>query len=93
MTSEEEQAIVERRIAMEGRFVKMESQIDRLVSDAESEKGTRERVARDLKESFAGIKESFKAVDERLVKVEHKLYWASGIISAIIFASHLIFKG
>lgn len=86
MTAEDEEAKMERRVAMEGRFVRMESQIDRLVSDIESEKGTRQRIAEDLKKSF-------KEVDRRLTMVEHKLYWASGIISALIFISHFIFKG
>jgi hypothetical protein len=85
MTRDEEEALMDRRVEMEGRFVRMESQIDRLVSDAESEKGTRQRIAEDLKKNL-------KVMDERLTKIEHKLYWGSGIITTVVILANWYFR-
>lgn len=82
----EENNGVERRVAYEGRFVKLDEQVKRLVSDAESEKDTRRRVNISITEHFA-------QQDRRIESIEKKIYWFSGIISGFVFLVHWYFKG
>lgn len=48
MTPEEEEAMIERRVAMEGRFVKIESKIDILVAGADRTDADRKEINRRL---------------------------------------------
>lgn len=48
MPKEDDEAVVERRIAMEGRFVRIEGKIDALTQTAENDKATRKEVNRRL---------------------------------------------
>jgi hypothetical protein len=93
----------ERRVAYEGRFVRLEEQIKRLeeqigrlVSDAESEKETRRRVNVKIVQDFGSLDDRIDVLGEkiskRIGKIEHKIYWFSGIISAFVFGVHWIFK-
>ena len=85
MTTDEEEAMIERRVAMEGRFVRIESKLDMLVSNMNEDKILRSQVAEAL------VKTSDKT-DKRFTKIEHKLYWAAGVICTIVFAVNWFFK-
>lgn len=76
---------VERRIAQERRFTRLEEQVDRLVSDAESEKETRRR-------ANVRIVEDFAKLEKRILDLEHKVYWFSGCIAFFVFALHWLFR-
>lgn len=67
------------------RRVRLQEQVSRLISDAESEKETRRRTNQE-------ITMNFKAVDERLKSIEQKLYWYAGAIAAFYAVIHFFFK-
>lgn len=71
------------------RIVRLETQMDRFVSDAESEKGTRRRVAE-------AIDKRFIISEERVSKLERTVWRASGaatvFISVIMFLINLLMK-
>lgn len=85
MTSEEEEAMIERRVAMEGRFVRIESKLDMLVTSTNDDKIIRSQVAEQLDKTT-------KENDKRFTKIEHKLIWASGIITTVVVAANWFFK-
>jgi hypothetical protein len=67
------------------RIVKLETQMGRLVSDAESEKETRRRVA-------TAINERFLVSDERVRQLERTIWKASGAVMAVVFLLNLVAK-
>lgn len=67
------------------RRVRLQEQVSRLISDAESEKEARRRTNQD-------IAMNFKAVDERLKSIEQKLYWFAGSAAAFYAVFHFLFK-
>jgi hypothetical protein len=67
------------------RVVRMETQVGRLVSDAESEKDTRRRVNQDIDKRFT-------ATDARLSKIERTIWTAAGALAVIIFAIEFVVK-
>jgi hypothetical protein len=67
------------------RISKLEWQVGRLVSDAESEKDTRRRVA-------DAINARFIVSDERLRKLEHTIWGAAGAVAVVVLVINLIMK-
>lgn len=71
------------------RLVRVETQIGRLVSDAESEKETRRRTAQ-------RIEDRFQKIEERLAKIEKSIWTAAGIstgaMAVIVFLINLMVK-
>ncbi len=60
------------------RIAKLEIQVERFVSDAESEKDTRRR-------TNSAIFEKFDLFEERLRKIEKNIWLATGAIGVIVF--------
>ena len=83
---------VERRIAQEARLVKLETQSDRTVSDAESEKATRRRSGIDIQANFDKIEVRLLRIEEKLNALQNKMYWFSGAMAAFVFVIHWVFK-
>lgn len=70
------QLTVEQKISvLEKQVIVMEAQVARIVSDIESEKGTRARAARELSDSIVTI-------DKRLRLVEKSIWIAFGLLLA-----------
>ncbi len=67
------------------RIVRMETQVGRLVSDAESEKDTRRR-------ANETIEKRFTATDERLHKLERTIWTATGALAVIIAVIQIVLK-
>jgi hypothetical protein len=67
------------------RVVRVETQMGRLVSDAESEKDTRRRVNQSIDQRFA-------ATDLRLNKIERTIWTAAGALAVIIFVIEFVVK-
>jgi len=65
------------------RIVRIETQIGRLVSDAESEKDTRLRVNQ-------GISDRFDKIEVRLTKIERAFYIGTGGLAALMFILNAI---
>lgn len=72
----------ERRVD-DGRLIRLEAQVGRLVSDAESEKETRKR-------ANADIHERFEKFDERMRKMEHIIIWSSGAVSLLMIILNFV---
>lgn len=60
---------------LEKQMLVMETQLDRIISDIESEKGTRSRASRELSEAVT-------ALDKRLRLVEKSIWIAFGLLLA-----------
>ena len=92
--AESERNGIERRIAYEVRFAEITFQLDRLVSDAESEKETRARANEDVRRNFDKIElvveKLAKAMGNRMAAIERKLYYASGGLTVFIAISQLL---
>ena len=67
------------------RLVRVETQIARLVSDAESEKDTRRR-------ANEWINKKFEAQENRFTKIERIIYFSSGAVAVLILAIKLFWK-
>jgi len=65
------------------RITRLEEQMKRLLSHLESEKGTQQRIADDIKEKFA-------MSDERLNKVERTIWTATGALTIIVLLVNLL---
>ena len=85
MTKEDEEAMVERRIKMEGRFVRIETKIDRLIEDWEKDKAEKIDIS-------TALKVHNNEINERLTKIERQSYLAAGVIIAALAALHWIFR-
>jgi chromosome segregation ATPase len=83
---------VERRVAYESRFTRLEEQSKLLVADAESEKDTRRRVNLDIRGSFEKLNTRLDRIEEKINAIQNKLYWYSGAIAAFVFVIHWVFK-
>lgn len=71
------------------RIVRLETQMARIVSDAESEKGTRRRVA-------DAIDKRFLVSEERVRQLERTIWMASGtaagVVAIVVFLINLLMK-
>lgn len=79
-------------VATEGRFVKLELRVDRLVSDAESEKRTRANSNLDIAKDFLKVEAKMEKLEARIRHLEHKMYGFAGGISVVVYAIHWFFK-
>ncbi len=67
------------------RLVRLETQMERLVSDAESEKDTRARVNTEFARRFDEL-------EKRVRSLENKLWIASGGITVAVFVANFLFR-
>ena len=67
------------------RIVRLETQVSRLVSDAESEKDTRRRVS-------DSINQRFIVSEERVRSLERTIWMASGAVAVIVLIVNLVLK-
>lgn len=67
------------------RLVRAETQIARLVSDAESEKDTRKR-------ANEHIENRFTEQEKRFTKIERIIYVSSGAVAALMFVLKVFWK-
>ena len=67
------------------RLVKLETQVERLVSHVDSERGTQQRVA-------DAIDKRFVVSDERVRKLEHTIWSAAGAVAVIVLIVNLLMK-
>jgi len=67
------------------RLVRLEMQVGRLVSDAESEKDTRRRVSE-------AINHRFVVSEDRVRSLERTIWMASGAVAVIVLIVNLILK-
>jgi len=67
------------------RIVRLETQVNRLVSDAESEKDTRRRVS-------DSINQRFVVSEDRVRSLERTIWMASGAVAVIVLIVNLILK-
>lgn len=65
--------------------MRLETQVARLVSDAESEKDTRKRVNE-------WINKKFEAQEDRFTKIERIIYFSSGAVAVLMLAIKLFWK-
>jgi len=65
------------------RITRLEEQMKRLLSHLESEKGTQQRIAADIKEKFT-------MSDERLNKVERTIWTATGALAVVVLLINLL---
>jgi hypothetical protein len=73
------------RASYERRFCTLESQVKRLVSDAESEKGTRQRANME-------ISANFEKINRRLTAIERVLWMAFGVLLTLEVGMRVIWK-
>jgi len=73
------------RTLMHERMAKMESQFERFIADAESEKRTRRIMIQELKDIAVRL-------DERLRHVEKFVYLSLGAVAVIEFISRFVIK-
>jgi hypothetical protein len=64
----------------------LQTQMDRLVSDAESEKDTRKRAS-------TAILTKFDAIEERLRAIDRRMWIWMGVVSAFVFIANFLFRG
>jgi len=67
------------------RIVRLETQVNRLVSDAESEKDTRRRVS-------DSINQRFIVSEDRVRSLERTIWMASGAVAVIVLIVNLVLK-
>ena len=67
------------------RIVVLKMQVERLVSDAESEKDTRRRVNQ-------GIEARFVATEGRLGKIERTIWTAAGALAIVVLLAEWVMK-
>jgi len=67
------------------RIVRLETQVNRLVSDAESEKDTRRRVS-------DSINQRFIVSEDRVRSLERTIWMASGAVAVIVLIVNIVLK-
>lgn len=67
------------------RVVRLETQMGRLISHVESEKGTQQRVAESIDKRFV-------VSEERVRKLEHTIWLAAGAVSVIVMLANMFLK-
>lgn len=83
MTSMEERR--QNHVDIVERIVTLETQMKRLVSDAESEKDTRRR-------SNASMFERFTELNDKIFKINRTIWVATGVVGTMIFALNFLGK-
>jgi len=67
------------------RVVRLQEQVGRLVSDAESEKDTRRRVSQSIESRFV-------ATEGRIGKIERTIWTAAGALAIVVLLAEWIMK-
>lgn len=69
----------------DARLVRLETQVERVLSDIESEKGTRTRVNVEITKRFDDL-------EKRVRIVERNIWLASGAITVVVFVANFLFR-